>query len=87
MKNKMRIWIGCGMACIVLLLISSWYAVAFNDARLVKPMDLGSYTFKAQDTRIAIVVTLSLALALRILLAEYLLYRYDHDGQAEESED
>lgn len=221
MKNKMRIWIGCGMACIVLLLISSWYAVAFNDARLVKPMDLGSYTFKAQDlpmilsislscayifalfvqlllsikknskrvaatnttrklnprlgllgllgflgfaglwtyavdgsifpfafflffgffgfyyegkmsgtfmderfrenairarlkasdisfsilfialvilcqgkltgnhefTLIAIVVTLSLALALRIFLAEYLLYRYDHDGQAEESED
>lgn len=38
-------------------------------------------------TLIAIIITLSLALALRIFLAEYLLYRYDHGVQAEESEE
>ena len=37
-------------------------------------------------TLIAIIIALSLALALDIFLSEYLLYRYDHDGQADESE-
>ena len=38
-------------------------------------------------TLIASIITLSLALALGIFLSEYLLYRYDHDDQAEESEE
>ena len=38
-------------------------------------------------TLIAITIILSLVLALRIFLAKYLLYRYDHDLQAYESED
>ena len=38
-------------------------------------------------TLIASIITLSLALALGIFLSEYLLYRYDHDDQAEEGEE
>lgn len=42
---------------------------------------------KLEYTLIAITIALSLALALRVFLSEYLLYRYDHDGLAEESEE
>ena len=38
-------------------------------------------------TLIAILITVSLILALRIFLAEYLLYRYDYDDRADESEE
>ena len=38
-------------------------------------------------TLIASIITLSFALALGIFLSEYLLYRYDHDDQAEEGEE
>lgn len=38
-------------------------------------------------TLIAVLLTLSAAFALRIFLGVYLLYRYDHDEQAEESEE
>lgn len=38
-------------------------------------------------TLIAILITVSLILALRIFLAEYLLYRYDYDDHADESEE
>lgn len=36
---------------------------------------------------IATIIILSLALGLGIFLSEYLLYRYDHDDQADESEE
>ncbi len=38
-------------------------------------------------TLIAAIIMLSLALALRIFLSEYLLYRYDHDEQIDNSEE
>ena len=38
-------------------------------------------------TLIAAIITLSLALALGNFLSEYLLYRYDHDDLAGESEE
>ena len=38
-------------------------------------------------TLIATIITLSFALALGIFLSEYLLYRYDHDDLADESEE
>ena len=38
-------------------------------------------------TLIASIITLSLALALGVFLSEYLLYRYDHEDQAEEGEE
>lgn len=48
-KNKAKILIGCGIFCVLLTLISSWYAVKFNGSRLVVPMDFNSYTFEVKD--------------------------------------
>ena len=45
-KNKAKILIGCGIFCVLHILVSSWYAVKFNDSRLVVPMDFNSYTFQ-----------------------------------------
>lgn len=172
--NKMKIWIGCGIVCVLSVLLSLWYAITFNHSRLVVPMDFKNYVFEIRDlpmivsvslsciylvalfvmlsilafflffgffgfyyegkmsgtfmderfreniaraklkaykitfgvmlialiilcqgklfgnleyTLIASIITLSLALALGIFLSEYLLYRYDHDDQAEEGEE
>ncbi len=38
-------------------------------------------------TLIAVIITISVAFALKVFLSEYLLYRYDHVDQADESED
>ena len=38
-------------------------------------------------TLIAIVITVALSIALDIFLGEYLLYRYDHSEQLDESEE
>ena len=48
-KNKAKILIGCGIFCVLCILVSSWYAVKFNDSRLVVPMDFNSYTFQIKD--------------------------------------
>ena len=129
--SKMKIWIGCGIFCVLSILISSWYAVTFNDSRLVRLMDFMNYTFgrmsgtfmderfrenivraklkayritfdimffalvilcqgklfgSLEYTLIAVIIMLSLALALGMFLSEYLLYRYDHDDQIDEGE-
>ncbi len=42
---------------------------------------------RLEYTLIAMVIVLSLTLALGIFLPEYLLYRYDHDAQMEEGEE
>ena len=66
--NKKKIWIGCGILCVLSVLLSSWYAVAYNDSRLVVPMDFKDYySFTCIGPG-----------------DEYLLFRYDHDDQAEE---
>lgn len=38
-----------GIICLALLLVSSWYAVNFNDSRLVVPTDLAKYVFTSKD--------------------------------------
>ena len=58
-KNKTKILIGCGVFCILLMLISSWYAVTFNDSRLVAPTDFGSYTFQMKDLPMIISIFLT----------------------------
>ena len=47
--SKKKIWIGCGILCVLSVLLSSWYAVAYNDSRLVVPMDFKDYVFDIQD--------------------------------------
>lgn len=48
-STKKRTVIAAGLVCLILLLLSSWYAVNFNDARLVVPTDFSEYTFTAKD--------------------------------------
>lgn len=45
-RNGMIIW---GAVTLLLLFLSVWYAVQWNDSRLVAPMDLTTYTFRAKD--------------------------------------
>lgn len=58
-KNKVRILIGCGIFCVLLMLVSSWYAVKFNDSRLVIPMDFNSYSFQVKDLPMIISISLT----------------------------
>ena len=43
--SKKKIWIGCGILCVLSVFLSSWYAVTYNDSRLVVPMDFKDYVF------------------------------------------
>lgn len=38
-----------GLVCAACMAASVWYAVCWNDARLVKPMDFSAYVFQPQD--------------------------------------
>lgn len=58
-KNKVKVLIGCGIFCVLLMLISSWYAVKFNDSRLVVPMDFNSYVFQVKDLPMIISISLT----------------------------
>ena len=57
-KNTLKIWIGCGIFCVLSVVLSSWYAVTYNDSRLVVPMDAGSYTFQIKDLPMILSVSL-----------------------------
>lgn len=58
MKKKFTVWLGCGIFCILSALASSWYAVVYNDSRLVTPMNLNHYTFQVKD--LPMILSLSL---------------------------
>ena len=57
--NKMKIWIGCGIVCVLSVLLSLWYAVAYNDSRLVVPMDFKDYIFDIKDLPMIVSVSLT----------------------------
>lgn len=71
-KNKVKIFISCGIFCILLTLISSWYAVTFNDSRLVVPMDFDSYTFQVKDLPMIISVFLTCVYVFTLLIILFL---------------
>lgn len=48
MSKKTKLWIGCGIFSVLFLLASSWYAITFNDSRLVAPMQ-EHYAFQIKD--------------------------------------
>lgn len=58
MKNKLKILIALGFVCLILLLVSSWYSINFNDSRLVSPMDFEGYIFQIRDLPMIISVLL-----------------------------
>ena len=47
----------------------------------------GRFIGNLEYTLIALIIVVSLAIALEVFLSEYLLYRYDHDEQSTESEE
>lgn len=117
----MKIWIGCGIICVLRVLHSLWYAAAFNAFRLVVPMDFKNYVFEIRDLpKIVSVFFTCIYLAMLFVMlfthtgkeqrqAEEtgitrkinsklgylgvlgflvsLLYRYDHEDQAEQGEE
>lgn len=48
-RKRTKIIIGTGILCIAMLLVSSWYAVTFNESRLVEPTNLEEYIFNIKD--------------------------------------
>ena len=66
-KNK-KIVFG-GIFCVLLLLISTWYAITFNEARLVVPTDLSSYTFQAKDLPMIISMLLLVLYVIGLVVA------------------
>ena len=49
MRNKVKIIVGCGITCVLFLILSIGYAITFNDSRLVVPTDLAHYSFQIND--------------------------------------
>ena len=72
-KNSVRVWVGCGIFCIAAVLLSVWYAVTFNDSRLVVPMDFESYAFTPRDLPMIVSILLAcvyvLALFIRLFIS------------------
>lgn len=57
MSRKTKLWIGCGIFSILFLFASSWYAITFNDSRLVAPIQ-GHYSFQIKDLPMLLSVSL-----------------------------
>ena len=82
--SKMKIWIGCGIFCVLSILISSWYAVTFNDSRLARLMDFKNYTFDIRDLPILISVSAT-CVYLTALFVMLVIRKEKKQRQAEES--
>lgn len=82
MKKKTKILIGCAIVCILFLLVSSWYAITFNDSRLVTPMDFGSYTFQVQDLPMILSVSLTCIYVFSLFVLLFLSIRKNNKQMA-----
>lgn len=80
----MKIWIGCGIICVLRVLHSLWYAATFNAFRLVVPMDFKNYVFEIRDLPTIVSVFFTC-----IYLAMLFVMLFTHTGkeqrQAEET--
>lgn len=66
-KSKTKLTIILGVICALLVAVSTWYSITFNDSRLVAPMELSEYTFRIQDLPMIISV---------VFLTLYILYLF-----------
>lgn len=48
-KFKGKITVILGVIAVLLLALSSWYSIVFNDWRLVSPMEFSAYQFQVKD--------------------------------------
>ena len=65
MKERTKLTSCLGVICALLVAISLWYTIAFNNSRFLVPMDLSEYVFSVQDLPMIIS---------GILLALYIVY-------------
>ena len=78
-----RFFLLAGGFCALFLAASTWYAVTYQDARLVEPMDFSTYTFQIGDLPMLLSLTLAClyALALAAVLFRW-AFRRRRDGAA-----
>ena len=67
MSRKTKLWIGCGIFGILILLASSLFAITFNDSRLVVPMQ-GRYVFQIKDLPMILSVSLLCVYAIALFI-------------------
>jgi amino acid transporter len=53
---KRLVWLG--VICALLVAISSWYTITYNDWRFIVPMNLSEYVFRVQDLPMIVSTTL-----------------------------
>ena len=68
-KNKIKAIVIPGIICVLLLTISVWYSVQYNESRLVVPMDLSTYEFSLKDLPMICSVVLAIAYGLYLLIS------------------
>ena len=73
MKKRTKLTICLGVICALLVAISSWYTIAYNNSRFIVPMDLSEYVFRVQDLPMIIS---GVFLALYVVYLVVLLLRY-----------
>ena len=60
-KSKWKTIIIPGIICVLLLAVSIWYSVKFNESRLVVPTDVETYEFSPKDIPMICAVVLTMA--------------------------
>lgn len=67
-KNKMTKIILPGIICMLILAVSIWYSVKFNESRLVVQTDLSTYKFSPRDLPMICSVALTIAYFMYLLI-------------------
>ena len=69
-KSKWKTIIIPGIICVLILIVSIWYSVKFNESRLVVKTDLETYQFSPKDLPMicAVVLTITYGLYLMVCL-------------------
>ena len=82
-KNKMKIWVGCGIFCVLSMVISLWYAITYNDSRLAVPMDFKDYVFQVEDLPMILSASFTCIYVIALFLK---LFIYIGKGQRQRKE-
>lgn len=66
-KKYVKILVWCGIFCIFLALGGSWYAVTYNDSRLVAPTDFTTFVYTPKDLLMILSLVVVIAYGLTLL--------------------
>lgn len=67
-KNVVKILAFCGVFCVILALLSTWYAVKFNDSRLVAPTDFSTFVYSVKDIPMIVSLVCIIAYGIALLI-------------------